>query len=510
MAYRYPEIRVIGRYSPAQASLQQVDADLESALVAAMYRGDADPLLITDARTGPAGDGVVWANDACRALLGYPEDAPAPIVPADHYPEATRAALEQRLPAARAGQRIRGCSTFLRRDGSPFCADWTLTPLMDAGGNIRWWLTSLRDASEQQQLDALIAGERATVLATRARARLSEVIAGGAHDFNNALTVIQNMTTMVMEDLGEDTAVAEDLEAVQAAAADAGELARSLTAFGRRGARDARSTSAFDFDLVVGQIVRVLRRAVPKRIEIDIDLACGEIIESSESMLQQVLQQLLLDAGAAIPELGRIRIATRASSNELCETETQLTVSSELPEGQALAGSMTDATDAGDAVVRTSMLRLLQQHGGRLSSAVTAAGRAVTLTLPAKATQAPGASDPRQALIVETDTLAAADLERALTDQGFRCVRAESDGTAPAADLAGTPELIIVALALGRDNGIEVAGRLAERYPGAALVLTTHGMLPESAEPPSPFRHVLRKPFAGSDIETMISAVSPP
>lgn len=488
---------------------REVDADLASALVAALCRNDSDPLLITSVRAGPAGDSAVWANPACRALLGYPTEEDAPIVPADHLPAATREALNARLPAVRPGRRSRGRSLFLRRDGTRFRADWTLTPLTDTGGAQRWWLMSLRDASEQERLDELMAARRVTLAEQRARARLSEVIAGGAHDFNNALTVIQNMTAMVMEDLGEDTPLAEDLNAVIEAATDAGALARSLTAFGRRGARSGRHSEPFDFDLVVGQIVTVLRRALPKRIEIETDLACGQLVDTSEGMLQQLLHHLLLNAAESIPELGRIHIASRAIHDEHGQAA-ELTVSDDgtgRPGGRE--SEVTDGSEADAMMEPASVLGLLQQHGGRVHSTTSSIGTTVTVTLPATQAHLPKASGEPQALIVDDDPGVAAELERELAGRGMRCVTVDSGAAALATSFAAAPTWIIVALALGGENGIAVANTLAQRYPGAALVLTTHGLLPERVEPPPPFRHVLSKPVAARDIAAMLEALSP-
>lgn len=190
------------------------------------------------------------ANPAFCDLLGYPRGQPKSIRLSRHYPTATRDELRRMLPTALAGRSIHGRSSLLRTDSSSFRADWTITPLADASGEVRGWLITGRDASEQEQIEALLAERHALIPEIRGMSKLSDMVAGVAHDFSNALTVIQNLTSFALEEL--------------------------------TGARDALDVDRI-VEQIVEQIVNVLRRALPKRIEIRIDLACGVLVESSES-----------------------------------------------------------------------------------------------------------------------------------------------------------------------------------------------------------------------------------
>ncbi len=483
------------------------------ALLAAIAERIDDAVLVVDTGSTAGGVQLVWANRALYDLLGYNNDAEAePLAPSKHYPDDTAEELRRLLPALQDGEKAHGRSTFLRRDGSTFRADWSITPLHDAKGELRWWMVTGRDASEQEQIDALLAEQRTLRRDSHGMARLADMVAGVAHDFNNALTVIQNLTAMALEDLGAESPSADDLAAVIEAATDASDLARSLTAFGRRGAGSTGRTEPFDFDRIVEQIISVLRRALPKRIDVETDLACGMLVESSESMLQQVLYNLLVNAGAAISGQGRIVVRTRATEDERGRSMAELQV---IDDGSGMSPEVrqrifepyfTTKGNDGSGLGLPTVLNLVEQHRGVIGIDSTPdEGTTITVMLPVAATRSEQTErTQRQALIIDDDSMILTLLKRLLDRYGFASQTAVSGATAMALSLAEAPDLIIVDLALGRDNGVEVALRLRSRYPNAALVLTTGGVLPDRATPPFPFTHVLRKPFTSGDVGRML------
>lgn len=467
---------------------------------------------------------MLWANPAFCDLLGYPPGEPEQIRPSKHYPAATREDLRRLLPTALAGRSIHGRSSFLRTDGSSFRADWTITPLPDAGGELRWWLLTGRDASEQEQIDALLAEQRALIRETRGMAKLSDMVAGVAHDFNNALTVIQNLTSFAIEELDPDAheasdigSVRDDLAAVLEAAADASDLARGLTAFGRRGARSDEAGSSFDFDRIVEQIVNVLRRSLPKRIEVSTDLRCGMLVESSESMLQQVLYNLLVNAGGAIAERGHIEISSRVVTDQRGRQAVELCVSddgtgmSEAVQARVLEPYFTTKGEQGSGLGLPMVNALVEQHRGRLDiDSEPGRGTRITVVIPVTRTNSePKVEGRGVALIVDDDPVILDLLSRLLARYGYDSHTATSSSEARAIDLPTAPELLVVDLALGRENGVEVGLTLREAYPNADLVLTTGGLLPAGSEPLFPFAAVLRKPFTSGEVGRMLRSLTP-
>lgn len=504
---------------PVRAATTTLDERL--AILSAAVEYIPNPVVVTDASSEPTGERVLWANPAFYDLLGYPRGEPERIQPSRHYPAATRDEMRRMLPAALAGRSIHGRSTFLRTDGSTFRADWTVTPLPDDNGDLRWWLMTGRDASEQEQIDALLAEQRALNRETRGMAHLSDMVAGVAHDFNNALTVIQNLTSFALEELEDGAAAAgdirDDLAAVLEAAADASDLARGLTAFGRRGAAPDQGHASFDFDRIVEQIISVLRRALPKRIAITTDLACGLLVDSSESMLQQVLYNLLVNAGAAIADRGSIEISSRVIEDErglqaveLCVTDDGAGMTEEV-KARVLEPYFTTKGKAGSGLGLATVNALIEQHRGRLRiDSEPGQGTRVSIILPVTRTRTERAGDGHLALIVDDDPMIHKLLSRLLARYGYDSHSASSGTDASKIELPHCPDLIVVDLVLGRESGVEVGQMLRERYPDANLVLTTGGLLPAESQTLFPFTAVLRKPFTSGDVGRLLRTLDEP
>ncbi len=479
-----------------------------------------DPVLVTNASSEPTGRRVLWANPACYDLLGYPRGEPDRIQLSRHYPAQTQDELRRMLRTALAGRSVHGRSTFLRLDGSSFRADWTITPLRDASGELRWWLMTGRDASEQEQIDALLAEQNALIGESQGMAKLSDMVAGVAHDFNNALTVIQNLTAFALEELGDSAGevskIRDDLTAVLEATADASDLARSLTTFSRRGAQTDQVPASFDFDRVVKQIVSVLRRALPKRIEITTDLACDMLVESSESMLQQVIYNLLVNAGGAIADRGRIEISSRAIRDERGQQAVELCViddgtgMTEEVKARLLEPYFTTKGERGSGLGLPMVNALIEKHRGRLRiESEPDEGTRVTVMLPVTQTNSDRSIKGRRlALIIDDDPMILKLLSRLLARYGFDSHTATSGADARAAALPTAPELIVVDLALGRESGAELGLVMRELYPGADLVLTTGGLFPADSRSLFPFAAILRKPFTSGDVGRILKTLA--
>lgn len=503
--------------NPAEAATTTLDERLT--ILSAAVEHIPNPVAVTDAHSEPSGERVLWANPAFYDLLGYPRGEPGRVQPSRHYPPATREELRRMLPTALAGRSIHGRSTFLRVDGSSFRADWTITPLPDASGELRWWLMTGRDASEQEQIDTLLAEQRALIRESRGMAKLSDMVAGVAHDFNNALTVITNLTAFALEELDDGATevgrIRDDLAAVLEAAADASDLARGLTAFGRRGAESDQLHASFDFDRIVEQIISVLRRALPKRIAITTDLACGMLIESSEGMLQQVLYNLLVNAGAAITHRGSIRVSSRAIEDERGQQAVELCVSDDGAgmtadvKARVLEPYFTTKGELGSGLGLPTVNALIEQHRGRLRiDSEPGRGTRVSIVLPVTRTSTGRPVEGGRALIVDDDPTILNLLSRLLARYGYDSHTAASGADAREADLPDAPDLIVVDLALGRESGVDVGMSLRERYPQARLVLTTGGLLPAKSQTLFPFAAILRKPFTSGDVGRMLRTIT--
>lgn len=134
------------------------------------------------------------------------------------------------------------------------------------------------------------------------------MLAGGvAHDLNNVLTPI----LMAVELLKMRLANEDDrrlLGNVEASAQHGAALVRQLLAFAR-GGEVKRTVVAVE--RVFDEVKRLLRQALPRTITLDVSFGKSPwAIEADPTQISQVLMNLCINARDAMPEGGRLRIAT--------------------------------------------------------------------------------------------------------------------------------------------------------------------------------------------------------
>jgi PAS domain S-box-containing protein len=134
-------------------------------------------------------------------------------------------------------------------------------------------------------------------------------LAGGiAHDFNNLLTVILGYSDLALQQVGEDSEVAGDLEEIRKAGERAGGLTSQLLAFSRK---QVLQPQLFDLNTVVLEVERMLRRVIAEdiRFEIAVDPALS-LVKADPGQIHQVLMNLAINARDAMPRGGTLRITT--------------------------------------------------------------------------------------------------------------------------------------------------------------------------------------------------------
>jgi CheY-like chemotaxis protein len=157
-----------------------------------------------------------------------------------------------------------------------------------------------------------------------AEAQVVGRLAGGvAHSFNNLLTAMACDTELALSRLPETDPIRKHLTAVQSAVERGGTLVRQLLAFGRE--REPRPR-ALDLNRVVVEVGESVRQLVAERIELVLDMTPGlPPVRMDPLQMEQVLLTLAANAWEAMPDGGRLRIATAAALPP--ETRVQLTVS---------------------------------------------------------------------------------------------------------------------------------------------------------------------------------------
>ncbi len=135
------------------------------------------------------------------------------------------------------------------------------------------------------------------------------LLAGGvAHDFNNILAVIMGYSELTMERLGPDNALQSNLETIRAAAGQAAGLTRQLLIFSRK---QTVQPVVLNLNDVVKELDKMLRRLIDENIEMTIvpGKQAGRI-KADSGYVGQVLMNLVVNARDAMPNGGKLTIAT--------------------------------------------------------------------------------------------------------------------------------------------------------------------------------------------------------
>ncbi len=151
---------------------------------------------------------------------------------------------------------------------------------------------------------------------------IGQLAGGVAHDFNNLLTVIGAHSDLMLESLGPDHPTWEDAKAIHEAAVRAAGLTRQLLAFSRKQLVRPVLT---DLNEIVTAASKMLTRLIGDEIQVMIALSNDlGLVMADPGQLDQVLINLAVNARDAMPEGGRLAIATR---NVTLDEETALSAS---------------------------------------------------------------------------------------------------------------------------------------------------------------------------------------
>jgi signal transduction histidine kinase/tetratricopeptide (TPR) repeat protein len=156
--------------------------------------------------------------------------------------------------------------------------------------------------AEREQLQASLAQGQKLDAAGR--------LAGGmAHDFNNMLLVIRHALDHLTARPWLDGDAKEDLQVISGATERASVLTRQLLSFSRHQPTPLGVCRVND---LVTELVPMLQRLVGTKVRIDVDLDPElHLVRVDRALFDQVLVNLAINAGDAMPEGGTLRIETR-------------------------------------------------------------------------------------------------------------------------------------------------------------------------------------------------------
>jgi nitrogen-specific signal transduction histidine kinase len=397
-----------------------------------------------------------------------------------------------------------------------------------------------RDLPEEKAAEAELAKAQEALRQSQKMEAIGQLTGGIAHDFNNLLAGISGSLELLERRMAEGRlgGLERYIVGAQGSARRAAALTQRLLAFSRRQTLDPKPT---DINRLIGGMEELIRRTVGPGIEVEVAGARGIwTTKVDPSQLESALLNLCINARDAMPDGGRITIATankwldeRAAQERelapgqyvsLCVTDTGTGMTPEVM-AQAFDPFFTTKPLGQGTGLGLSMIHgFVRQSGGQVRIySELGKGTTMCLYLPrfagklddADAPEAPHDADlgrGETVLVIDDEPTVRMLMVEVLEESGYIAVEA-SDGAAGLKILRSDVriDLLVTDVGLpGGMNGRQVADAARLTRPDLKVLFVTgyaenaavgNGLL-------EPGMHVIAKPFAmtvfGNKIREMI------
>jgi PAS domain S-box-containing protein len=190
---------------------------------------------------------------------------------------------------------------IVRKDGTKRSIESSVSLIRDDSAQPRGFRGVIRDITERKELE--------TQLRQAQKMEAIGTLAGGiAHDFNNLLQAISGYTQLLLWGKSGNDPGTHELKEIERAAGRAASLIRQLLAFSRKVEGERRSVN---LNQEIMDIEKVLRRTIPKMIDIEISLSQDLLtVQADPIQMEQILLNLGSNAADAMPEGGKLILET--------------------------------------------------------------------------------------------------------------------------------------------------------------------------------------------------------
>lgn len=423
------------------------------------------------------------------------------------------------LPRIFRGETLRDVELRLRRLNAPwervFCYGGGL--IHNFHGQTLAFLT-ITDVTERRRLEEKF-------LHAQKMEAIGRLAGGIAHDFNNLLTVINGYAELLLSELPDGDRRRTVAEEIHRAGGRAASLTRQLLAFSRR---QVMKPVALNLNDCIDDMENLLRRLVAAEIELHVCKAPDLwLVAADPSQIEQVVMNLVINARDAMPQGGKLTIATRNEALDQAYVDAHPNVEP----GEYVCLSIDDTGVGMDAATLShifdpffttkdigkgtglglsTVYGIVRQSGGHVDvDSRLGQGTSFRIYLPRHVP----ASDERPAapstpstcptgggtetiLLVEDEDAVRKLAETILTSHGYRVLTAKNGAEAidVSRTFSGPIALMAADVAMPKMSGPQLAERLARERP-EMKVLFLSGYTDDAPSGP-----LLPKPFAAEDL----------
>jgi len=382
-------------------------------------------------------------------------------------------------------------------------------PILDAEGKLYGAVLVFRDMTAERAL-------RAQLEHSQRLDALGKLAGSVAHDFNNLLTVIGGGAQLAQRGLPPEHRAHGELAMVLDAAERAVGVTQQLLAFSRR---QVMRLEAIDLNATVRSSLSLIQRLLGPNVVIRTELdPAARLVLADAVQCQQMLLNLAINAGDAMPQGGTLTLSTGAVTAETAQADPPIAPGDYTclrvrdtgvgMDAQTLARAFepfftTKAQGRGTGLGLATVYGIVEQSQGAIRVHSTpGAGTTFDVFLPATHAAQPAvvpSAAPKPArgaaaarvLVVEDDDMVRSLAVRLLALDGYQILEGGSADQALALTGPGSPaiDLLLTDVLMPGMSGVELAQKLRERFPGLPVVfmsgyatelLAKQGLRPEA------------------------------
>jgi PAS domain S-box-containing protein len=249
-------------------------------------------------------------NPALARILGYRQEELIGRPASDFMkPEVRQSFRDDYLASVRERGEHQGVGRYFHRDGGKRYLEYRSQLVTPREGDP--YITGMaRDVTERVLQERRLRQLREQLQQSQKMEALGTLAGGIAHDFNNILGAVLGYAELARDAAAEGQPLGEELGQIMDAAERARELVRQILTFSRKVEAELKP---LDLNAEARRAAELLRHTLPREIELETRLAEGlPPVSANANQLQQVLLNLASNAADAMPEGGRLEIATAA------------------------------------------------------------------------------------------------------------------------------------------------------------------------------------------------------
>jgi two-component system cell cycle sensor histidine kinase/response regulator CckA len=287
------------RLHAARRASEQRFHDLVQTLDAIVWEADATSLRFT------------FVSQRAESILGYPLEhwlSEADFFAARLHPEERERVIGLFQAALAGGSDHELEFRAVAADGRAVWVRDIVHVVRDAQGHAKQLRGLTVDLTERKRADEALREREEQLRQAQKMEAVGQLAGGIAHDFNNLLMVIQGDSELILRRLPAEHAMRRNAEGIREASQQAASLTRQLLAFSRK---QVLAPRIVDPNQIVANMHGMLQRLLGETIQLELVAAPDTgLVKADPGQLEQVIMNLAVNARDAMPDGGRLTIAT--------------------------------------------------------------------------------------------------------------------------------------------------------------------------------------------------------